>query len=123
MIEPLTPEEIEVITACIDKKIYTGFRNHLIFITDLDNGLRASEIVGITLNNLNLSAGYIKVMGKGAKERVVPIGKHVRMILFSYIDKVRPKPAAPDCDTLIKSLLDGILYSPLTFSLVFFCLP
>ncbi|MCK4273811.1 MAG: tyrosine-type recombinase/integrase [Dehalococcoidales bacterium] len=54
-------------------------------------------------SNLNLADGFAKVMGKGAKERVVPIGKHVRMVLFSYVDKIRPKPAAPDCDNLFLS--------------------
>lgn len=45
----------------------------------------ASELAGIKLGQINLQAGYIKVMGKGAKERVVPIGKYVRMTLWHYI--------------------------------------
>lgn len=100
VMEPLTPEEINRIIANINRKSSSGVRNHALFVTLLDTGLRASEAAGITLGNLNLADGFIKVMGKGAKERVVPIGKHVRMILFSYIDKVRPEPAASDCDNL-----------------------
>jgi site-specific recombinase XerD len=103
VMEPLTPEEINRIIASINRKSSSGVRNHALFVTLLDTGLRASEAAGITLGNLNLSDGFIKVMGKGAKERVVPIGKHVRMILFSYIDKVRPKSAVPDCDNLFLS--------------------
>ena len=68
----------------------------------LDTGLRASEMAGIRLGRLNLENGYIKVMGKGAKERIVPIGKFVRMTLWHYIDKVRPKVAG-DCDELFLS--------------------
>ncbi|GAI44311.1 unnamed protein product, partial [marine sediment metagenome] len=67
IIEPLTPEEITKIIASIDQNTPTGVRNYTIFATALDNGLRASEIAGITLGQFNLKDGYIKVMGKGAK--------------------------------------------------------
>jgi len=100
IIEPLSPEEIKNITASINKKSLTGSRNYTIFATLLDTGLRASEAAGITLNNLNLSDGYIKVMGKGSKERIVPIGKYIRMTLWTYIDKVRPETISPDCNNL-----------------------
>ena len=96
IVEPLTPEEIRKITVCIDEKSPAGNRNYALFATLLDTGIRASEAAYITLNNLNLTDGYIKVLGKGAKERIVPIGKYVRMILWSYIDKARPK--APNCE-------------------------
>jgi len=72
-------------------------------VTLLDTGLRASETVSITLSNLNLKDGYIKVMGKGSKERIVPIGKYVGMTLWTYIDKVRPEAASPDCNNLFLS--------------------
>ena len=52
---------------------------------------------------LNLKDGYIKVMGKGAKERVVPIGKYTQMTLWSYIDKVRPESAIPNISNLFLS--------------------
>lgn len=99
-IEPLTPEEIKKITASINKKSPIGTRNYAIFATLLDTGLRASEEANITLNNLNLVDGYIKVMGKGSKERIVPFGKYVQMTLWAYIDKVRPEPGSPDCNNL-----------------------
>jgi site-specific recombinase XerD len=100
VIEPLTPEEIKKVTASINKKSPTGTRNYALFATLLDTGLRASEAAGITLTNLNLADGYIKVMGKGSKERIVPIGKYIQMTLWSYIDKVRPEPISPDCNNL-----------------------
>jgi len=100
MIEPLTPEEIKKVTASINKKSPTGTRNYALFATLLDTGLRASEAAGITISNLNLADGYIKVMGKGSKERIVPIGKYIQMTLWSYIDKVRPEPISPDYNNL-----------------------
>jgi site-specific recombinase XerD len=103
IMEPLTPEEINKIIASIDKKSSSGARNHAIFETMLDTGLRSSETAGITLGNLNLADGFIKVMGKGAKERIVPIGEHVRMVLFSYIDKTRPRVASSACENLFLS--------------------
>ena len=50
-----------------------------------------AEISSITLGQLNLKDGYIKVMGKGSKERVVPIGKFVQMTIWHYVNKVRPQ--------------------------------
>lgn len=100
VVEPLTPEEIKKVTASINKKSPTGTRNYALFATLLDTGLRASEAAGITLTNLNLADGYIKVMGKGSKERIVPIGKYIQMTLWSYIDKVRPELISPDYNNL-----------------------
>jgi site-specific recombinase XerD len=100
VIEPLTPGEIKKITASINKKSPTGARNYALFATLLDTGLRASEMANVTLSHLNLADGYIKVMGKGSKERVVPIGKYVQMTLWAYIDKVRPEVSASDYDNL-----------------------
>jgi len=103
LIEPLTPEEIKTVITNINKNSAAGIRNHVILVTLLDTGLRASEAANITLAHLNLRDGYIKVMGKGDKERVVPIGKFVQMTLWSYIDKVRSKPVSPNQDTLFLS--------------------
>jgi len=103
IIKPLTPEETKNIIEMINKKTLTGARNNVVFVTLLDTGLRASEAATISLSNINLTDGYIKVMGKGAKERIAPIGKYVRMALWSYIDKVRPEPTIPASDNLFLS--------------------
>ncbi len=103
LIEPLTDQEISQITATINQDSPTGSRNHAIFVTALDNGLRASEIAGITIEQLDLKGGYAKVMGKGAKERIVPIGDFVKMTLWNYINKVRPEPTIVSCDNLFLS--------------------
>jgi site-specific recombinase XerD len=118
IMEPLTQQEIEQIISNINKNSPTGFRNYAIFVTALDNGLRALELANITLGQLNLKAGYIKVMGKGSKERIVPIGEYVRMTLWHYIDRVRPKPAITDCDNLFLSR-DGKPITVNTIKLVF----
>lgn len=61
----------------------------------LDTGLRASELVGLTMDNINLEDSIVKVFGKGSKERLVPIGSRVQRTLRKYIHKYRPQPASP----------------------------
>lgn len=53
-------------------------------------GLRVSELVGLTLSQIDLDLGCLRVMGKGAKERVVPIGQTARDVLAEYLEQVRP---------------------------------
>lgn len=103
MIEPLTPEEINRVIASINRDSPTRLRNHAILVTALDTGTRASEIAGITLGQLNLENGFIKVMGKGSRERIAPIGKFVQRTLWQYVDQVRPELVAGDWDRLFLS--------------------
>ena len=94
LIEPLSPAEIDKILNCIQWKSYVGIRDRAILVTFLDTGLRASELAGIKLANLNLKDGFVKVLGKGAKERTVPIGQYVRRVLLNYFENVRPQREA-----------------------------
>ncbi|MFC1892937.1 tyrosine-type recombinase/integrase [Chloroflexota bacterium] len=103
IIEPLTPEEIAIILDAIDQKKESGRRNHVIVVLMLDTGLRASEVAGAKLKDFNPMEGCIKVMGKGKKERIVPVGTIVLTALSEYITYVRPEIAAPDCDSLFVS--------------------
>lgn len=91
LIQPLTPEEIRRILKRIGTHTCIARRNLTVFMLALDTGLRESEIVSIDLGDLNLEAGQIKVMGKGSKERVVPVGNRVRLELYAYIKKERAK--------------------------------
>lgn len=54
-------------------------------------GLRVSELIGLTMNSINWQVGFLIVMGKGSKERVVPIGKTAYDVLRRYVDEARPK--------------------------------
>jgi len=118
IIDPLKPEEIRKIIATLDKKSYTGSRNLALLNLLLDSGLRASEGAAIDLANMDLAGGFIKVMGKGAKERIVPIGNTVRMMLFNYVDKVRPEPFPSAGNNLFLSS-DGKLITANTIKLMF----
>ena len=72
----------------------------------------------IKLEQLDLEKGFVKVMGKGSKERIVPIGDYVKMVLWAYINKVRPEPTATGCDNLFLSTT-GEPISANTIKLVF----
>jgi site-specific recombinase XerD len=91
LFEPLSPQEIDIITGIINKPTPQGQRDYAIFAIMLDSGPRLSEVVGISLDNLNLSQGSIQIMGKGWKERSIPIGRFVTSLLYHYIDYERPK--------------------------------
>lgn len=54
-------------------------------------GLRVSELVTAEVAQVNLDVGYLRVTGKGAKQRVVPMGEGARQLLRQYVDEARPK--------------------------------
>jgi integrase/recombinase XerD len=55
------------------------------------SGLRVSELVSLRVNQVNVEASYLTVVGKGRKERVVPIGRHARERLVRYLEETRPR--------------------------------
>ena len=118
IMEPLCPEEIKKVVSSINRKSYSGERNHTVLVTLLDTGLRSSEVTNITLNNLNLEDGYMRITGKGDKERIVPIGKFVRMELMHYIEKVRPQVYRGDNNNLFLAQ-DGRPMTTNTVKMVF----
>ena len=72
-----------------------GYRDVVIVLTLLDTGLRVNELINLKMENVWLEEGLIKVLGKGNKERLVPIGKQIRKLLWRYINQYRPEPALP----------------------------
>jgi site-specific recombinase XerD len=117
---PLNADEIATIIGCLDKKSAIGFRNYCIFITSLDNGSREGELAGMLISRTNLKPqGYIKVTGKGNRERIVPIGETVRMALLCYIDSFRPHPATEAASDSLFLSKDGKPITANTIKLVF----
>ena len=54
-------------------------------------GIRVSELTGLTLDNINLDIAYVRVFGKGRKERVVPVGQTALEAIEAYLADLRPK--------------------------------
>jgi integrase/recombinase XerD len=59
------------------------------------SGLRASEICGLTLQQVDLEHGFVRVFGKGSKERVVPLGTRARDAVLAYLGSARPRLVKP----------------------------
>jgi integrase/recombinase XerD len=87
--DTLTFEEIEKLIAAIDQSSAEGSRNKAILETLYSCGLRVSEVVELKLSQLYLDVGYIRVIGKGNKERLVPIGSVATQYIKLYKDHVR----------------------------------
>ena len=61
-------------------------------------GVRVSEVAGLKTEEVNLDVGYLRCMGKGSKERIVPLGRQARKAVKSYLAETRPafaRPASP----------------------------
>jgi integrase/recombinase XerD len=85
----LTVEEIDKMMSCIDRSTPEGERNISIVETLYSCGLRVSELINLKITDLHLDDDYIKVTGKGNKERLVPIGKSAKKLLKNYLSSVR----------------------------------
>jgi len=85
----LTFEEIEAIIAELDLSTAEGGRNKAILETMYSCGLRVSELVNLKMSNLYLDVGFIKVLGKGDKERLVPIGRSAVKYIGIYRNDIR----------------------------------
>jgi site-specific recombinase XerD len=95
-IEILTEEEINRIFESFNPATPHGKRLQTMMTLLLDTGIRAGEFLGLTVDNVNIEEGQIKVFGKGRKERSVPIGLTTQKELMTYIEFHRPQPARPD---------------------------
>ncbi|MFH1498911.1 MAG: site-specific tyrosine recombinase XerD [Verrucomicrobiota bacterium] len=72
-----------------------GLRDRAILELFYSSGLRVSELAGLTIQQVDLEAGFLRVFGKGAKERVVPVGGKARTALTDYLAAGRPHFVKP----------------------------
>lgn len=86
----LNLEEIDALIAAIDLSTLEGMRNKAILEVLYGCGLRVSELVTLKISNLYLDVEFIKVEGKGSKERLIPIGLQAIKYLKIYVEEVRP---------------------------------
>ena len=103
MVEPLTDQEIDALFAAKNAATFYGCRDTAILATLLETGLRRTELVELRFEDAHIDQGYLKVMGKGRKERVVPIGSTARTALWRWVHHFRPEPLNEDHDCLFLS--------------------
>jgi integrase/recombinase XerD len=94
--DTLSFEEIEQLISAIDLSSPEGTRNKAILETMYSCGLRVSELVGLKISCLYLDIGFIRVIGKGDKERLVPIGTDAIKCIKIYKDTIRSHQAVSD---------------------------
>jgi len=94
-VEPYSDEEVRAMLDVCDDDIqrryrYLGLRNKAIISVFIDTGLRLSELTGMRLSELDPNLHQIRVRGKGAKLRVVPLNGEARKALKRYLTQARP---------------------------------
>jgi integrase/recombinase XerD len=103
--DTLSFHEIEKLFEAIDLSTAEGGRNRAMLEVLYSSGLRVSELVGLQLNHVYADDGFVRVIGKGNKERLVPIGRDALKYLQIYIDEIRGKlpnkPPAKGSETSI----------------------
>ncbi len=87
--DTLSYVEIEKLFQAIDQSKPEGGRNRAMLEVLYSSGLRVSELVELRLNNVYADIGFLRVIGKGNKERLVPIGRDALKYLKIYIDEIR----------------------------------
>lgn len=83
------PEEVEA----REKGYYFALRDFALFELVYSSGLRRSEAAGLNVGDLDMYSGFVRVMGKGSRERLVPVGQKALEAVRAYLE-TRPKPLA-----------------------------
>ena len=87
----LTEAQVERLLQAPETETPLGLRDRAMLELMYATGLRVSELVGLPLPNVNLNQGVVRVVGKGNKERLVPLGEEAARWLASYLDTARPE--------------------------------
>ncbi|MCA6363733.1 MAG: site-specific tyrosine recombinase XerD [Bacteroidetes bacterium] len=91
--DTLSVDEIDLLLTHIDRSTPEGERNLAMLETLYSCGLRVSELVNLRISDLHIDEGYISVIGKGNKERLVPIGSRAAQLIELYRYQIRSKIA------------------------------
>jgi integrase/recombinase XerD len=90
--KPLSVDDVARVLAHPDRSA-KGLRDRAVLETLYGAGLRISELVGLDVDDADLEEGSVRVLGKGGKERDVPIGRYARDAISAYLTRVRPQIA------------------------------
>jgi len=87
----LTTKEVSMLLAIPDLKTIAGLRDKAMLEMLYATGLRVSELTGLDCKDVDLEFGYVKCLGKGSKERIVPLGSVAIRVLRDYLQRGRPE--------------------------------
>lgn len=118
--DTLSVEEIDRMISCIDLSKPEGERNRAIIEILYGCGLRVSELINLKLSDLFFDEGYISIVGKGDKQRFVPIGDYTQNYILIYIKDIRNHLSIKkgDEDTLFLNRRGGQLTRAMIFTIV-----
>jgi len=88
--DTLSREEMNRLLAQPELNVVSALRDKAMLELLYASGIRVSELIGLTMNAVNWQVGYLLIMGKGGKERIVPIGRCAYDTLYQYVEKTRP---------------------------------
>jgi integrase/recombinase XerD len=88
--KPLTEPQVEALLAAPDTETALGMRDRAMLETLYATGLRVSELVGLKRSQIGFDTGVVRVLGKGSKERLVPLGEEAIAWLKRYLATARP---------------------------------
>ena len=91
----LSEAQVEALLAAPDVDTPLGLRDRAMLELLYATGLRVSELVALTMLNLSLQEGLVRVIGKGSKERIVPLGEEARRWIERYLKRGRGRPSSP----------------------------
>ncbi len=98
----LTTVEVDRLLSAPAARDWMGLRDKASLELIYATGMRVSELINVTMDNLNLDVGFVKCRGKGGKERIIPFGRKARRALERYIQDARPR--------LMKNKAEGHLF-------------
>jgi integrase/recombinase XerD len=87
----LQPDEVEALLAAPDRTTTDGLRDAAMLELLYATGLRVSELIKVRVDEVVLDAGFLRTIGKGSKERIVPFGDTARDVMVEYAEKSRPE--------------------------------
>ncbi len=87
---PLTVDEVQTLLQAPNPTTRAGLRDRAILELLYGSGLRVSELTGLDVDDVDLEEGSVRVLGKGGKEREVPVGRYGRDAVGSYLSRARP---------------------------------
>lgn len=87
----LSVADVEALINAPDRTKPEGLRDAAMLELVYGAGLRVSELIGLEMTGINLEAGFVRVLGKGGKERVVPVGRMATNAIRAYLDHSRPR--------------------------------
>ncbi len=89
--EILSPQDVDLLLAAPDKKSDRGRRDRAMLELMYACGLRVTELVTLRMEDLHFDDGYLRVLGKGRKQRLIPVARRSAKWVKDYVDEVRPR--------------------------------